>query len=112
MSDGSSVSAGQQELNRLVRHGSEGTGEVSIVTSPGARVAAWPVKVAGLASYNVYNVQQVSLGDSGSLPVIIGPQMQAVNLAESFIQQGQLAAGTYVIMFRAGEKNVFYAPVQ
>jgi len=111
MSEAAGVNAGQQELNRLVRHGSEGTGEVSVVTSPGARAGAWPVKVAGLSSYNVYNVQQVSLGEAGTLPTVIGPPMEAVNLAESFIQQGQLPAGTYAIMFRAGEKNVFYAAV-
>ena len=51
------------------------------------------------------------IGDAGSLPVEIGDQMEAVNLAESFINEGQLAVGTYVVMFKVGEKNVFYAPV-
>ena len=69
------------------------------------------IKVKGLSSYNVYNVCAVVIGDAGSLPVEIGAQMQAVNLAESFMQQGQLSAGTYAVMSRVGEKNVFYAPV-
>jgi hypothetical protein len=83
--------------------------EVSVVTSPGARAAAWAVKVKSLVSYNVYNVCAVQIGDPGSLPVEIGQQMQAVNLAESFLEQGTLQAGTYAVMSRVGDKNVFYA---
>ena len=83
--------------------------EVSVVTSPGARAVAYAVKVKSNCSYNVYNVCMVVLGEAGTLPVEIGQQMQAVNLAESFLQQGQLEAGTYVVMFRVGDKNVFYA---
>jgi hypothetical protein len=37
--------------------------------------------------------------------------MQAANLAESFLEEGQLSAGTYTVMSRVGSKNVFYAPV-
>jgi len=84
--------------------------EISVVTSPGARAAGWAVKVKSNSSYNVYNVRAVVIGDAGSVPVEIGTQTQAVNLAESFTQQGQLAAGTFVAMFRVGDKNVFYAP--
>jgi hypothetical protein len=83
--------------------------EVSVVTSPGARAAAWAVKVKSLVSYNVYNVCAVQIGDPGSLPVEIGQQMQAVNLAEPFLDEGTLSAGTYAIMSRVGDKNVFYA---
>lgn len=85
--------------------------ETSVVTSPGGRAAAWAVKVKSNSSYNVYNVCAVEIGDPGSLPVEIGQQMQAVNLAESFLEQGTLSAGTYVVMSRVGDKNVFYAPV-
>lgn len=83
--------------------------EISVVTSPGARVTAWAVKVKSHSSYNVYNVYAVEIGEPGSLPVEIGQQMQAVNLAESFLQQGTLPVGTYVLMCRVGDKNVFYA---
>ena len=82
--------------------------ETSVVTSPGARAAAWAVKVKSNSSYNVYNVRAVEIGDPGSLPVEIGQEMQAVNLAESFLDQGTLPAGTYVVMSRVGDKNVFY----
>jgi len=99
----------QQLLERLARKGSEGTQEVSVVTSPGARAAAWAVKVKSNSSYNVYSVVAVVIGDAGSLPVEIGGQMEAVNLAESFLQQGTLPAGTYAVMFRVCDKNVFYA---
>jgi hypothetical protein len=83
--------------------------EVSIVTSPGARAAAWAVKVKSHISYNVYNVCAVQIGDAGSMPIEIGQQMQAINLAESFLYQGTLPAGTYAVMARVGDKNVFYA---
>jgi hypothetical protein len=83
--------------------------EISVVTSPGARATAWAVKVKGNSSYNVYSVVVVELGDAGSLPVEIGKQMQAINLAEPFHQQGALPEGTYAVMSMVGDKNVFYA---
>jgi len=86
------------------------TGEVSVVTSPGARAVAWAVKVKSNSSYNVYNVVAVVVGDAGTVPAEIGKQMQAVNLAESFLEEGTLPAGTYAVMFRVGDKNVFYSP--
>jgi hypothetical protein len=108
MAEATNIVDGQQILERLARKGSEQTKEVSVVTSPGARTAAWAVKVKSNSSYNVYNVVAVVIGDAGSLPVEIGGQTQAVNLAESFQQQGTLAAGTYAAMFRVGDKNVFH----
>ena len=111
MSNGDNIINSQEILERLSRQGSQETREISVVTSPGARTAAWAVKVKNLSSYNVYNVRAVEIGDAGSLPVEIGGQMQAVNVAESFLEDGQLSAGTYVIMFRVGKKYVFYAPV-
>jgi len=111
MSNGMNTVNNQQELERLGRAGSQETGEISVVTSPGARAAAWAVKVKSNSSYNVYNVRMVVIGDAVTLPVEIGQQMQVVNLAESFLQQGTLSAGNYVIMFKVGEKNIFYAPV-
>jgi len=110
MGNRANITNSQQLLERLAREGSEGTQEVSVVTSPGARAAAWAIKVKSNSSYNVYNVVAVIIGDAGSLPVEIGQQTQAVNLAESFLQQGTLSAGTYAVMFRVGDKNVFYAP--
>jgi len=111
MSNGANTSDTQQLLERLARVGSQDRGEISVVASPGARVAAWAVKIKSLSSYNVYNVRAVEIGDPGSLPVEIGEQMQAVNLAESFLEDGQLSAGTYAVMSRVGNKNVFYAQV-
>ena len=111
MSNGPNIVDSQQMLERLSRGGSKETHEISVVTSPGARASAWAVKVKSLSSYNVYNVRAVEIGDPGSLPVEIGGQMLAVNLAESFLEDGQLSAGTYAIMFKVGRKNIFYAPV-
>jgi hypothetical protein len=109
MSGDINITESQQALERLVRQGSEQTQEVSLVTSPGARVAAWAVKIKSNSSYNVYNVVAVVIGAAGTIPVEIGGQTQAVNLAESFMQQGALPAGTYAVMSRTGDKNVFYA---
>jgi len=111
MSNGANIIDSQEVLERLTRKGLQDTREISVVTSPGARTSTWAVKIKSLSSYNVYNVRAVEIGDAGSLPVEIGGQMQAVNLAESFLQPGQLSAGTYAVMSRVGGKNVFYVPV-
>jgi len=111
MSDGADVVDNQEVLERFARRASQGNRVISVVTSPGARAQCWAVKIKSLSSYNIYNVRAVEIGDSGSLPVEIGGQMQAVNLAESFLQEGQLSAGTYAVMSRVGDKNVFYVPV-
>ncbi len=111
MSGAENITDSRQFLERLSRQGLSETKETLAVTSPGARVTAWAVKIKSLASYNVYNIRAVVLGAPGSLPVEIGTEMQAVNLAESFLQEGQLSAGTYVLMCRIGDKNVFYALV-
>jgi hypothetical protein len=52
-------------------------------------------------------VVTVVINDAGSEPTEIGQQTQAVNLAESFTQTGTLPAGTYAVMTRVGNKNVF-----
>jgi hypothetical protein len=101
----------QQTLERLSRAPSQRTSETTIVTSPGAGAIAWVVKVKSIYSYNFYNVIAVVVGNPGTEPYEIGQQRQAANLAEPFNQQGTLAAGTIVLMFRVGNKNVFYAPV-
>jgi len=111
MSNGHNFVDSRQLMQRLARTGSEARQETSVVTSPGATAAAWAVKVQSNSSYNVYNVRAVEIGEPGSLPVEIGQDIEAVNLAESFLQQGALPAGTYVVIARVGEKNVFYAPV-
>jgi len=103
------IGESQQALERLAREGSRGMQEVSAVTSPGARAAAWAIKIKSHISYNVYNVIAVVIGDAGTTPLEIGQQTQAVNLAESFEAEGTLATGTYAAMFRVGDKNVFYA---
>ena len=109
MSNGAKNVNSQQVLERLCRESSEGINEIAIVTSPGARTAAWAVKVKSNLSYNIYNIVAVVIGEAGSVPDEIGQQMQAVNLAESFTQQGTLPADTYAVMFRVGDRKVFYA---
>jgi hypothetical protein len=98
-----------QLLERLSRQGSQGTNEIAIVMSPGTRTAAWAVKVKSNSSYNIYNVVTVILSAPGLAPNEIGQQVEAVNLAESFTEQGTLPAGTYAVMSRVADKNVFYA---
>ena len=111
MSDERNINDSRNLLERFARNNSQQIKEKSFVTSPGARAAGWAVKIKSLASYNTYNVRAVILGEPGSLPVEIGAEMQAVNLAESFLYDGQLPSGTYAAMLKVGRYNVFYAPV-
>ena len=98
----------QEKLERLAR-GQGSHGEQALVKSPGAMVPAWAVKVMGVVEYNVYNVRQVSILDAGAPPVMIGSSdLQAVNMAESFMATGTVAVGTYAVMWRVGDKYVFY----
>ena len=99
----------QRVLAELARAGSEAKRETSTVVSPGARIPARAVVVQSHLAYNVYVVRAVVIDSPGELPMEIGEQMEAVNLAESFLSEGTLASGTYAILSRVGEKNVFYA---
>lgn len=111
MNDGHNTVNRRQVLERIARESWQETSETAVVASPGARVAAWAVKVKSHCSYNVYNVIAVVIGDAGDEPTEIGQQLQAVNLAEPFQEAGTLSVGTHAIMFRVGDKNIFYAPV-
>jgi len=99
----------QQLLADLARQGTANRKETGVVVSPGTRVTPWPVKIKSHVSYNVYTVRAVIIGDTGSTPVEMGEQLEATNLAESYLSQGTLAVGTFAVMFRSGRKNVFYA---
>lgn len=96
-------------LDRFVGQQMQRGAEAAVVTSAGSRAAAMAAKIKGLSSYNVYRVRVIEIGDAGSLPVEIGDEFEAVNLAESFLSQGQLATGTTVVVCRMGSVNVFYA---
>lgn len=98
----------QQELDRLSRE-PERLKETTIISSPGANTSAWLAKIQENVSYNVYDVINVVTGEPGSEPVAMGLQMQAINIAEPFDEQGTLSIGTYVIIFQLGNKYVFYA---
>lgn len=111
MSDDKYVSNTQQVLEQLSRAPSQRTGDSTMVTSPGSGTIAWVAKIKSNSSYNFYNVIAIVISKAGTEPVEIGEQTQAFNLAESFVQQGALAVGTYIVMFRVGSNNVFYAPV-
>ncbi len=110
MADLSSEIDLQEQIERLSRL--EGRGlkdEPTLVQAPGAMPPAWAIKIVGNAEYNVYNVRQVSIAAPGVPPVTIGSSdLPAVNLAESFFSTGSVPEGTYAVMWRAGDKNVFY----
>jgi hypothetical protein len=107
--DNRTITDQQQLLAELARTGSQNRQEPSIVISPGGRATTWAVKVKSHVAYNTYSVRAVVLGAPGSVPSEIGEQMEATNLAESFLSQGTLPAGKYAVMSRIGESNVFYA---
>lgn len=110
MSDEFTQNEQQQLIERLGRS-SEGLNENAFVTSAGGRITGFVAKVISKNDYNHYNVKAVELNPSGIPPSTIGREVVAVNVAESFIYQGNLAAGSYVIMFKMGEYYCFYAPV-
>jgi hypothetical protein len=98
----------QQFVDRLLRN-SEGLPETAFITSAGGKITGFVAKVISKYDYNHYNVRVVELGPAGTYPTVLGGQVVAVNVAESFLSQGTLAAGKYVIMFKIGEYYVFYA---
>jgi len=97
-------------LQRLART-AVAPAENSFVTSPGDRTVTAAVKVISNNSYNLYNVRIVELRDPPSTPILLGSEFTAINLAEPFDSQGNLAGGTYVLVSKVGEKYAFYAPV-
>jgi len=99
----------QQFVQRLLRE-SGGLDESAFVSSAGGRATGFVAKVISKYNYNHYNVMAVQVGMAGSMPMVVSSQVRAVNVAESFISQGNLPAGKYVIMFKIGEYYVFYAP--
>ncbi len=103
------VTEQQRVLADLARQGSQDKPESSLLVSPGSIPGAWIVKVKSHVTDNVYSVRAVIIGSPGTVPVEIGQEVQAVNLAESFVNDGTLEAGTYVVMFRVGDKHVFSA---
>ena len=98
----------QQVLAALAREGSENRREGLAVVSPGGGTTVWAAKVKSHVAYNVYTVLTVVLGDTGAMPYEIGEAMTATNLAESFLAPGVLTAGTYAIVCRVADKNVFH----
>jgi hypothetical protein len=102
------ITESEQVLARLAR-GTREVSESSVLKSSGGMVGSFAAVVEGLSSYNFYKVRMIEIGLAGSLPIEAGEQMEAVNLAESFLSAGQLASGTYVVIHRAGDKYIFYA---
>ncbi|OHB60708.1 MAG: hypothetical protein A2Y12_10790 [Planctomycetes bacterium GWF2_42_9] len=108
MSDEITQNEQQQMINRLMRSG-DGLNENAFVTSAGGKIAGFVARVISLNEYNHYNVRAVQINPSGIEPTIVGNEVVAVNVAEDFMQDGTLAAGTIVIMFKLGEYYCFYA---
>jgi len=103
-------SENQQLMERLLRRSDEQT-ENAFVTSAGGKTVGFAAKVISRNSFNYYNVSSVELEGPGAIPMLMGEAVLAANLAESFTAQGNLAAGKYVIVFKIGDYNAFYAPV-
>ena len=99
----------QQVLADMARGGPQNRQETSTVISPGGGASTWAVKIKSHVVRNVYKVCAVAIAETDAPPVEFGEQVEAVNLAESFAAEGTLAVGTYAILHRLGEVNVFYA---
>jgi len=110
MSDPTNITDADRLLQRLARTAAT-PAEKSFVTSPGDRTFFAAAKIISNHSYNLYNVRIVELKDPPTQPILLGGQFTAVNLAEPFNSQGNLAADTYVLISKVGEKYAFYAPI-
>jgi len=85
--------------------------EVQGVISPGARGQTFNCKVKSLLSHNVYKVRMVEIGDTGTIPVELGSEMQAVDLSDDFSNPaGDVPIGSIVVVSRVGGKYVFHKP--
>ena len=98
----------QQELDKLCREPIDRMKETAVLNSPGSVVTAYAAKIQNNYSYNIYNVIKAVISEPGTEPVSMREEVKAVNLAEPFDQQGTLASDTYVIIFRIGNRYVFY----
>ena len=96
-------------LADLAREGQANRRETSLVVSAGDRTTACAAKIKSHAAYNVYKVRRVAIEDTGVSPTEFGEEVEAINLAESFLSQGTLSTGAHIVLCRAGEKHVFYA---
>ena len=99
----------QRLLAVMARAGAANRQETSLLVSSGDRTTAWAVKIKNHVDYNVYKVGRVVVEGAGVSPTEFGEEVEATNLAESFLSQGTLSIGTYALMCRVGEKNIFYA---
>ncbi len=97
------------ELSPLASLKSDGPNEVARVASAGTGLSIFAAKVKSNDSYNIYKVRVVEVLSAGQAPAEIGGEIKATNLAEDFIQTGQLAAGEYVLVCSTGTRNMFYA---
>jgi len=77
----SQTSESRQTLERLARSGLDLT-ERAVAASPGSTAQVLAAKVKSLSSYNAYNVRAIVIGLEGSLPIEVGGQFKAFNLAE------------------------------
>jgi hypothetical protein len=101
----------QQQLIEQLSRSSGGLNETSFVTSTGGKAAGFVAKVISKYDQNRYYVKIVEVGILGSVPIAMGDEFIAVNVAESFTAQGNLPEGAYVIIFKIGDYYSFYAPV-
>jgi hypothetical protein len=110
MTDNFAQNQQQQFVERLLRE-SPGLNESAFVSSTGGKTIGFVAKVISKYDYNYYNVKAVEVDIVGTLPTIVGNQVIAVNVAESFTAQGMLPAGSFVIIFKIADLYVFHAPV-
>lgn len=99
----------QQALADLARDGSQSRRDVSAIVSPGGGTSLWAARVKSHVQDNVYMVRAVAIEAADPIPTEFGEQMEATNLAEPFQDQGTVSPGTHAMMFRLGERYVFYA---
>lgn len=98
----------QRLLVDMAREGFANRQETSAVVSLGAGAGAWAVVVKSHVAFNIYRVCRLVIEDVGLPPTEVAEQVEALNLAESFVSPGTLPVGTCAVMHRMGEKYVFH----
>ncbi|MCD4830716.1 MAG: hypothetical protein K8R02_02780 [Anaerohalosphaeraceae bacterium] len=101
----------RQTIEKFIRQDSPANQEHYRVISTGKGGGGFVAKIISKEYCNHYNLTAVEIGQAGTIPVAMGGLLRAVNVAEPFLSQGTLAAGTFVIVSRAGDKYVFSRPV-
>jgi len=83
--------------------------EKEVVATSGTIAEIFAAQIKSRKLYNVYSVQPVLIKAIGESPIEVGDQVEAVNVAESFLYPGNAEIGLYVLVYVSQGRFVFWA---